>query len=142
MREGSPRVPLPSFFEVASQCTSCCLGHQSGSWRHKHTPKGIGEGNNEPIGEEGGFRHGMAKGGRWLQPNPQRHRDWQWHYSQRVDVPLQVHRSKPLLTVFSSVFQLAIAQHEERMYVEIAKIFEKFVYGQSKVNLFLVTGTQ
>jgi hypothetical protein len=30
------------------------------------------------------------------------------------------------------VFQLAIAQHEERMYVEIAKIFEKFVYGQSK----------
>jgi len=33
---------------------------------------------------------------------------------------------------YNSVFQLAIAQHEERMYVEIAKIFEKFVYGQSK----------
>jgi hypothetical protein len=33
---------------------------------------------------------------------------------------------------YNSVFQLAIAQHEERMYVEIAKIFEKFVFGQSK----------
>jgi len=33
---------------------------------------------------------------------------------------------------YNSVFQLAIAQHEERMYVEIARIFEKFVRGQSK----------
>eukprot|EP01119_Soliformovum_irregulare_P016219 TRINITY_DN4668_c0_g1_i1.p1 TRINITY_DN4668_c0_g1~~TRINITY_DN4668_c0_g1_i1.p1 ORF type:complete len:780 (-),score=286.20 TRINITY_DN4668_c0_g1_i1:47-2386(-) len=33
---------------------------------------------------------------------------------------------------YNSVFQLAIAQHEERMYVELSKIFEKFVFGQSK----------
>lgn len=40
------------------------------------------------------------------------HKDWMMHYN--------------------SVFQLAIAQHEEKMYVEIAKIFENFVRGQSK----------
>jgi len=33
---------------------------------------------------------------------------------------------------YNSVFQLAIAQHEEKMYIEIAKIFENFVRGQSK----------
>jgi hypothetical protein len=33
---------------------------------------------------------------------------------------------------YNSVFQLAIAQHEEKMYVEISKIFETFVRGQSK----------
>jgi len=33
---------------------------------------------------------------------------------------------------YDSVFQLAIAQHEEKMYVEIAKIFENFVRSQSK----------
>lgn len=38
------------------------------------------------------------------------------------------------LNSFTSVFQLAIAQHEERMYVEIAKVFENFVRGQSKVS--------
>jgi len=37
------------------------------------------------------------------------------------------------LFLLSSMFQLAIAQQEERMYVEIAKIFENFVNGQSKV---------
>jgi hypothetical protein len=40
---------------------------------------------------------------------------------------------------YNSVFQLAIAQFEERMYVEIAKIFEKFVRGQSK-KIFEKTG--
>eukprot|EP01115_Flamella_aegyptia_P013766 TRINITY_DN7519_c0_g1_i1.p1 TRINITY_DN7519_c0_g1~~TRINITY_DN7519_c0_g1_i1.p1 ORF type:complete len:780 (+),score=346.03 TRINITY_DN7519_c0_g1_i1:135-2474(+) len=40
------------------------------------------------------------------------HKDWMNHYN--------------------SVFSLAIAQHEEKMYVEIAKIFENFVRGQSK----------
>jgi len=39
---------------------------------------------------------------------------------------------KEWMLYYNSVFQLAIAQHEERMYVEIAKIFEKFVHGQSK----------
>jgi len=33
---------------------------------------------------------------------------------------------------YNSVFQLAIAQHEEKMYIEIAKIFEQFVRVQSK----------
>jgi len=40
------------------------------------------------------------------------HKDWMMHYN--------------------SVFQLAIAQHEEKIYIEIAKIFENFVRGQSK----------
>jgi len=40
------------------------------------------------------------------------HKEWMFHYN--------------------SVFQLAIAQHEEKMYVEIARIFENFVRGQSK----------
>lgn len=40
---------------------------------------------------------------------------------------------------YNSVFQLAIAQHEEKMYVEIARIFEKFVRGQSK-KIFEKTG--
>lgn len=39
---------------------------------------------------------------------------------------------KEWMTYYNSVFQLAIAQHEEKMYVEIAKIFENFVRGQSK----------
>jgi len=41
---------------------------------------------------------------------------------------------KEWMTHYNSVFQLAIAQHEERMYVEIAKVFENFVRGQSKKN--------
>jgi hypothetical protein len=32
------------------------------------------------------------------------------------------------------VFGLAIAQHEERIYVELAKVFEKFVQQQAKVR--------
>jgi len=39
---------------------------------------------------------------------------------------------KEWMTYYNSVFQLAIGQHEEKMYVEIAKIFETFVRGQSK----------
>jgi len=39
---------------------------------------------------------------------------------------------KDWMNHYNSVFQLAIAQHEEKMYVEIAKIFENFVRGQSK----------
>jgi len=40
--------------------------------------------------------------------------------------------AKEWMTYYNSVFQLAIAQHEEKMYVEIAKIFENFVRSQSK----------
>eukprot|EP01114_Cavostelium_apophysatum_P003186 TRINITY_DN1295_c0_g1_i1.p1 TRINITY_DN1295_c0_g1~~TRINITY_DN1295_c0_g1_i1.p1 ORF type:complete len:780 (-),score=255.74 TRINITY_DN1295_c0_g1_i1:133-2472(-) len=40
---------------------------------------------------------------------------------------------------YNSVFSLAIAQHEEKMYVELARIFEKFVRGQSK-KIFEKTG--
>lgn len=39
---------------------------------------------------------------------------------------------KDWMNYYNSVFQLAIAQHEEKMYVEIAKIFEEFVKGQAK----------
>jgi len=39
---------------------------------------------------------------------------------------------KEWMNHYNSVFQLAIAQHEEKMYVEIARIFENFVRGQSK----------
>jgi len=42
------------------------------------------------------------------------HKDWMMHYN--------------------SVFSLAIAQHEEKMYVEISKIFEHFVKGQHRVR--------
>jgi hypothetical protein len=38
-----------------------------------------------------------------------------------------------LFCLLSTVFGLAIAQYEERIYVELAKIFEAFVRGQSKV---------
>jgi len=48
------------------------------------------------------------------------HKEWMFHYN--------------------SVFQLAIAQHEEKMYVEIAKIFENFVRGQSKKIFEKATG--
>jgi len=39
---------------------------------------------------------------------------------------------KDWMYLYNSVFQLAIAQQEEQMYVEISKIFESFVRGQSK----------
>jgi len=40
--------------------------------------------------------------------------------------------TKEWMLHYNSVFQLAVAQHEEKMYIEIAKLFENFVRGQSK----------
>jgi hypothetical protein len=57
--------------------------------------------------------------------------------TRRMDDILQVRVFFIVLVVIrrSSVFNLAIAQHEEKTYVEVARIFERFVRVQSKVRI-------
>jgi hypothetical protein len=53
------------------------------------------------------------------------YKDWMTHY--KFDCVFETTNFR------STVFQLAIAQHEEKLYIRIAKVFEKFVGVQSKV---------